>query len=64
MDPRHRAILAALQDSPATLDELGLRLGATPESLAQGVLELELAGTIALDRDGRLCIVRPERGGL
>jgi len=62
--PRHRAVLAALQDAPATLDELCLRLGAAPEILAQGVLELELAGTIALDRDGRLRIVRPERGGL
>jgi DNA processing protein len=60
----HRAILGALQAAPATLDELGLRLGSAPEILAQGVLELELLGVIAQDRDGRLCIVRPERGGL
>ncbi len=61
---RHRAILTALLAAPATLDALALRLGAAPEILAQAVLELELTGTIAQDRDGRLCIVRPERGGL
>jgi DNA processing protein len=64
LEPRHRAIVMALQAGPATLDELGLRLGEGPENLARGVLELELAGAIAQDRDGRLCIVRPERGGL
>jgi DNA processing protein len=64
LPPAHRAILTALQAAPATLDELGLRLGSAPENLAQGVLELELLGTIAQDRDGRLCIVPPERGGL
>ena len=64
MAPRHRALLAALSEGPATQDELALRLGAAPEILAQALLELELAGTIALDRDGRLCIVRTERGGL
>jgi DNA processing protein len=64
LDPRQRAIVSALQAGPATLDELGRRLGVGPEHLATGVLELELAGTIAQDRDGRLCVVRPERGGL
>jgi len=59
-----RAILAALAEEAATLDRLGERLGAAPELLAPGVLELELAGAIALDRDGRLRIVPPERGGL
>jgi len=63
LPPHQRAIVAALQAGPASFDELGQRLAAAPGLLAKGVLELELAGAIAQDRDGRLCIVRPRRGG-
>jgi len=43
----------ALRDGPATRDELATRLRRTPESLALEIAELELAGAIALERDGR-----------
>jgi DNA processing protein len=56
-EPRHARLLAAIREAPATLDELAERLGAAPERLAQDVVELELAGTIAEDRDGRLRVV-------
>jgi DNA processing protein len=46
-------ILSALEHEPATRDELGLRLGRGPEQLALDLLELELAGRVTLDRDGR-----------
>jgi predicted Rossmann fold nucleotide-binding protein DprA/Smf involved in DNA uptake len=46
-------ILAALEHQPATRDELGARVGRSPEQLALELLELELAGRVALDRDGR-----------
>ncbi len=58
IDPRHRSIVAAIRDAPATLDELADRLGTAPERLALDLVELELAGTIAEDRDGRLRVVR------
>jgi DNA processing protein len=63
-DPDPSGIVAALRDAPATLDELAERLGRAPETLALDVVELELSGTVAEDRDGRLRVVRLERGGL
>ena len=48
------AILAALRHHPATRDELGRRLALAPGALAVALLELELAGRVAEDRDGRL----------
>jgi DNA processing protein len=48
-----QALLDALVHRPATRDELCRRLGRPPEQLALELLELELAGRVALDRDGR-----------
>ncbi len=48
-----RGLLDLLCLAPASGDELAQRLGATPASLAAPLLELELAGAIARDRDGR-----------
>jgi DNA processing protein len=47
-------ILAALRESPCTRDELCRRLACEPRALARELLDLELAGCIAEDRDGRL----------
>jgi len=58
IDPRHRSIVAAIREAPATRDELADRLGTAPERLALDLVELELAGAIAEDRDGRLRVVR------
>jgi DNA processing protein len=58
LDPRQRRIAAALRDAPATLDELAARIGSAPEGLALDLLELELAGVVAEDRDGRLRVLR------
>jgi hypothetical protein len=62
-----RALLALLERAPATRDELLRSLsapdGSAPrglaaaERLAPALLELELAGRIARDRDGRFRIV-------
>ena len=52
------AVLAALGHEPATRDELGRRLSLAPELLALELAELEIAGAIESDRDGRL---RPRR---
>jgi DNA processing protein len=50
-------VLAALRDAPASRDELGRRLGRAPEQLALDLLELELDGRVAEDRDGRMLVV-------
>jgi DNA processing protein len=54
-----RSLLGALADSPATRDELARRFGRPPGALALALLELELDGCVAEDRDGRLRVVRP-----
>jgi DNA processing protein len=54
-------ILAALAHAPAHRDELARRLAQPPEQLALELLELELAGRIREERDGRLCVVSPAR---
>jgi DNA processing protein len=55
-------ILAALREAPCTRDELCRRLACEPPALARELLELELAGCIAEDRDGRLRAVSPDLG--
>jgi DNA processing protein len=54
LSPLARAVLAALVETPATRDALGRRLAHPPEVLAPALLELELAGRVAEERDGRL----------
>ena len=51
------AILAALERAPARRDELAQRLARSPQELALEILELELAGRIREERDGRLRVV-------
>lgn len=53
-EPAPSALLDALRQAPATRDELARRLERSPESLALELLELELQGRVAEDRDGRL----------
>ncbi len=52
--PAQLELLAALDHAPAEPDELARRLRRSPESLALDLLDLELAGAVARDRDGRL----------
>jgi DNA processing protein len=54
-----RALLRALASRALTRDELPAALGQRPSSLAAALLELELAGRVREDRDGRLRVVRP-----
>jgi DNA processing protein len=53
------AILGALERAPAHRDELARRLARAPRELALEILELELAGRIREERDGRLRVVSP-----
>ena len=53
------AILAALELAPAHRDELVRRIALPSEDLALEILELELAGRIREERDGRLRVVSP-----
>ena len=55
--PLGAAILAELERAPALRDELARRLERAPQELALGILELELAGRIREERDGRLRVV-------
>jgi DNA processing protein len=54
LEPALEALLAVLRLEPGSPDALAQRLGLSPQALAAPLLELELAGRIALDRDGRL----------
>lgn len=58
--PELRRILDALHDRPATRDELARRLDLPPQHLAPDLVDLELEGRVAEDRDGRLR-VQPRR---
>jgi DNA processing protein len=59
-----RRVLRALHESPASPDELARRLERGPQELASPLLELELAGRLSRDRDGRLRPApRAPRGG-
>jgi len=49
-----RAILRALRHSPLPRDALASALESSPAALAAALLELELAGRVREDRDGRL----------
>ncbi|MCH2172315.1 DNA-processing protein DprA [Myxococcota bacterium] len=51
---RERAVLAALEQRPATREELARALDCSPHDLSLVVLELELDGRVTEDRDGRL----------
>jgi DNA processing protein len=53
------AILDALERAPAHRDELARRLSRSPQDLALEILELELAGRIREERDGRFRVVSP-----
>jgi DNA processing protein len=52
--PPPSAVLEALAGGPLTRDGLARRLELRPEQLAPELLELELSGRVAEDRDGRL----------
>ena len=54
-------VVTALLDEPLTRDELGRRLSRSPQQLALELLELELGGRVAEDRDGRLRVVSPAK---
>ena len=53
-DPLARAILRALRRGPLPRDALAAALSSTPAALSAALLELELAGRVSEDRDGRL----------
>jgi DNA processing protein len=55
-------ILAALADAPLDRDGLSRHLRRPPEALALALVELELAGRLHEDRDGRLRPGSPLRG--
>jgi DNA processing protein len=55
--PLARRILASLRREPGTRDELAVRLALPPGELALELMELELGGRVATDRDGRLRVV-------
>ena len=52
--PLARAILRALRHEPLPRDALAATLASPPAALAAALLELELAGQVREDRDGRL----------
>jgi DNA processing protein len=52
--PEAEEIVRALRRAPRTRDELGRRLGRSPAELALHLVQLELAGRVVEDRDGRL----------
>jgi DNA processing protein len=57
--PLSAAILTALERAPAHRDELARLLSREPQQLALEILELELAGRIREERDGRFRVVSP-----
>jgi DNA processing protein len=56
-DPRLRSILGTLRREPLSRDALAQRLHRSPAELAAPLLELELAGRVREDRDGKLRVV-------
>ncbi len=54
ISPLGARILKIVQREPCTRDALGVRVGTASGRLALALTELELAGRIAMDRDGRL----------
>jgi DNA processing protein len=57
-----RSILAALGDTPMTRDQLARRLGLPGSALALDLIQLELDGRVAEERDGRLRAIAPLGG--
>jgi DNA processing protein len=57
LDGERGRILEALLHEPSTRDQLARRLERAPEQLAFDLLELEMEGLVAEDRDGRLRVV-------
>ncbi len=58
VDGTERAVLARLERAPASRDDLARALGWSIQELGVVVMELELAGRVRLDRDGRLRALR------
>jgi DNA processing protein len=54
LDPNCRRVLDCLQAGPTTRDELAHGVELDPGDLALALIDLELAGRVATDRDGRL----------
>jgi DNA processing protein len=57
-DGQVREVLRCLARGAQTRDQLARRVGLDPGALAVALLDLELSGRVATDRDGRLRIVR------
>ncbi len=57
-----RSILEALRDTPMTRDELASALGLSASGLAFDLIQLELDGCVAEERDGRLRAIAPLGG--
>jgi DNA processing protein len=57
-----RSILAALRDAPMTRDQLARRLDLSLSALALDLIQLELDGRVAEERDGRLHPIAPLGG--
>jgi DNA processing protein len=57
--PGQRELLRVLLEEPLTPDQLARRLGRGPGQLAADLVQLELAGRVIRDRDGRLRARRP-----
>lgn len=55
--PLAARVLVILRQEPCTRDELGVRAEVPSGQLALALTELELAGQIAVDRDGRLRVL-------
>lgn len=60
--PLEVVLLELLTDGPRTADELLSETGAEPGRIATALLELELAGRIAQERDGRIHRCRVDEG--
>ncbi len=56
------SILAALRDTPMTRDQLARRLDLSLSALALDLIQLELDGRVAEERDGRLRAIAPLGG--
>ncbi len=61
ISPLGARIVKLLQREPCTRDALGVRVGAASGRLALALTELELAGRIAMDRDGYLRVLGRRR---
>ncbi len=53
-DPLEARVLAVLAEAPRSPDDLAAELAIAPERLVRALVELEIAGRVRVDRDGRL----------